>query len=193
MVVPEYPIALVERRHTGHVDFEGSVGPLHNMESIEYKADSVASEPFVAALREVVPRWAFHPNVDDQCEPAPTRVRIRVWFELEGDKPKISVSRLTPPPTARPSTMKAKFRRDPRYPSEMLRHGRQAYVYAAMHVDPAGHVTRVTTSVFPREEHDLSDFAVETERSFRRWEFTPADPGVTRSRTACMEVFFRLK
>ena len=193
VVIPEYPPELLERKHTGHVDFEGSVSPLHDLENVTFQADSPASEPFVAALKEVLPQWAFYPHVDNQCQPVATRVRTRVWFELDGERPKISVSRLTPRSTARPSTMKSTFRRDPKYPSRMLREGLQAYVYAAMHVDPQGKVTGVTSQVFPRTEHDLTPFLEETERTFKRWEFTPAAPGVTRSRTACMEVFFRLK
>jgi hypothetical protein len=193
IVVPDYPKPLLDRRHTGYVDFEGSVNALHAMEAIDYQPDSPASEPFVTALMEVMPHWAFYPNIDPNCQPAPTRVKNRVWFELEGDKPKISVTRVSPVAPVPRSTMKATFRRDPRYPYSMLARGLQAYVYAAMAVDPSGKVTQVTSTAFPRSDADLSGFVDETRRALSLWEFTPADAGDGRPRTACVEIFFRIR
>ena len=190
IVVPDYPKALLERRHTGHVDVEGSITPLQVMEVVGYQADSPASEPFVAAVKEVIDRWAFFPSIDDDCQPAPTRVQTRVFFEMDGDKPKISVTRRSPAASTKPR-LKETYRHRLVYPRNMLQQGKQAYVYAGMHLDSAGKVTDVTATAFPGSASDLREFVREAKNSLGRWEFPPASAG-SRPRVVCVEILFRL-
>jgi DNA-binding NarL/FixJ family response regulator len=119
--------------------------------------------------------------------PAPVRVKTRVWFDLDGDKPKISVTRR---PSAKEDVSRRTTptsRKDPEYPRSALREGLQAYVYSRMDVDEAGKVVAVASEAYPRE-FNREQFARSNEQAFLRWAFPPG----TR-RTVCMEVVYRVR
>lgn len=193
IVLPDYPPEALKEGRVGYVDVVGRVSPLHELQAQEYTPDSPASEPFVAALKEVVRYWSFYPPVGADCRPIEEVTRLRVWFEIAEGKPKISVSRGPAGGPRLPRMLKATRKRDPGYPHRMLREGLQAYVYAGMRVGPEGEVTGVTTDVFPAETRDrLEDFASATQLALSGWRFPPAEADAT-PRTACVEVHFRIR
>ncbi len=110
-------------------------------------SNSQESKAFIAALDDVLPHWAFHAVIGDDCLPLAMRVTTTVWFEVVDGKPKISVS-------SRRFTEKDKkslppmTRVDPIYPDHMIRENREAIVYARMEVDRDGNVTQVAAKTF---------------------------------------------
>lgn len=189
VVVPEYPRSALERGHTGHVDIEGTIDPLRDLRNPVFKPDSDASSIFVAAVKEVLPSWEFHPARDRDCIPSPARVTTRVWFEIADGKPKISVALRSAPPV--PFRINAVHRELPVYPRSMQRDGRQAYVYVRMEVDAAGDVGNVEAKAFSDSQRGHAAFERESARVMRRWKYEPLPEGETRVRVVCNEVLFR--
>jgi hypothetical protein len=189
VVLPEYPKEALAKRLTGYVDFEGVVSPLRDIEGVEFVADSPASEPFVAALKEVLPHWGFYPSLGKDCMPDPVRVKTRVWFELDGDKPRISVTRRRIHEEERVAKVAVPTRRrEPEYPVQAQRDGLMAYVYSRLDVGEDGRVLAVASEAYPRGPDSREAFVRSNERAFLRWEFPPGP-----KRTVCMEVFYRLR
>jgi len=194
IVQPEYPKAAIEQRITGSVDFEGLVSEEGRLTDIEYRPDSPAAEIFVAALKDVVPHWVFHPAKDKDCMPVARRFVTRVWFELDGETPRIKTTRRMESMRiggSEPVAWKAEKRVHPSFPRSLQRDREQALVYARVEVAPDGRVTSIRTKVYP-QERKLEPFARETEKALALWEFTPGPAGYTRSRVGCLDVVFRL-
>ena len=194
IVEPRYPEAALEKRITGYVDFEGLVTDEGTLRDIEYRAETPEAQVFVAALQEVVPRWVFYPAIGEDCMPQPRRYVTRVWFELADDQPKITTTRRRGEGAApvQPA-MKVEKRHSPRYPQRMQRFGEQALVYSRMEVAPDGKVTAVATRVYPRDEKLQREFGDEVEFALRKWIWSPAPAGYSRTRISCTEVSFRLR
>ena len=195
IVQPEYPQAAIERRITGVVDFEALISEEGRVSDIEYRPQTPEAEIFIAALKEVVPHWVFHPAKAKDCMPEARRFLTRVWFELEGETPRIKATRRVDPRRvggAEPVAWKAEKRVHPSYPRSMQRDREQGLVYARVEVAPDGRVTSVHARVYP-QVNKLQPLARETEKALALWEFTAVPEGYTRPRTACLDVVFRLK
>jgi hypothetical protein len=186
ILLPDYPPGALKAGQTGYVDFEGAVGPLRELGDAKYAADSLASEVFVEALKDVLPRWSFFPPLD-MCMPAKVRVKNRIWFELDNGKPRIFLSRGSSGVKERADT-KPLRRIEPKYPVEALRAGWAAYTYSRLDVGPDGAVTDVTTQAFSNSSDAHRVFEAANRSAFMRWQFEAG-----KVRRACMEVFYRLR
>jgi hypothetical protein len=193
IVKPEYPPAALAQRLTGFVDFEGLVSEEGRLSEIEYRPETPQAEIFVAALKEVVPHWVFHPAKGTDCMPAARRAITRVWFELDGDTPRIKTTRrVEPSRKADPNPVWKTLKRvAPSYPRSLQRMQEQGLVYARVEVAPDGSVSAVQARVYP-QERQLEPFAREVEKALKLWQYTPVPEGYTRPRVACMDVIFRL-
>jgi TonB family protein len=188
VVEPEYPSALLADGQTGYVDIEGQVGPLRNLLSYQLKPDRPENQPMAKAVEATLRFWEFYPAIGSDCMPVVLPSTVRVFFEIKGGKPVVSVTRRTTLAMRREAEhQKPLMRPDPHYPRQALREGLRAYVYSRMDVDPEGRITKVTSQVHTRPGGEVY-FERAVEEAFLRWRFTP---GLYRS--ACQEVFFRLK
>ena len=189
IVAPTYPEAAVREGREGTVDVAGTVSAGGILEDAKMTG---ASDDFIAAVREVMPFWRFTPlyGVDD-CEPKPAPGAVRVWFEMKGGKPAISVSRGTAPTAGPegselPRELKALKRIEPRYPQAAIRAGRAGDVEALVLIDDKGDVKSVT--IVPSTTPAL--FGEEVAHALRQWKFEP--PAGGKPVCASYDIQFRL-
>ena len=192
IVQPEYPTGARERRITGHVDFEGLVDAEGRLRDIEYRAGSPEAEALVAAVREVAPHWVFYPAIGKDCMPEPRRYTTRVWFELEGEEPRIKITRRVDDKVLPPDPSWTLVKRvHPTYPRDLLRRGEGGLVYARIDIAPDGSVREVDARQYPRD-HTLEAFARNAQSALKLWHYTPLPAGEARPRVACMEITYKL-
>ena len=191
-VAPEYPAEALDRRITGYVDVEGVVDGARTLAEPVFRPGSPEAEVFVPALRKVVPDWAFYPRYGKgSCVPVPTRMRLRVTFDLEHGKPKIGTDTPERPVRATPNIRPHCDRI--RYPSDALRDDETAIVYARVNVGPDGTTSSVETDVFPKHGEFIDNGfrdAVKSALSYCR--FDPADYP-TLPHAACFDVIFNIR
>lgn len=191
---PEFPREALAKKLTGYVDVEGTVSGFGTLVEPRYLPEREAAGIFVAPLAEVMRLWQFHVPLGPDCLPSNALVSTRVWFEIQDDVPKISVSRRSnfredssPEALAYRGAIK---RVQPVFPSRAIRPGsRGANIFAAFKVDATGQVGDVKAVAFPRNSV-AREFEQETERALARWAF-PADASAV-GRLHCMSVNFRL-
>jgi hypothetical protein len=190
---PVYPKEALGKGLTGYVDVEGRVAGTGELKEIEFKPGSPEAEVFVGALREDVTVWRFYGPTGSDCLPSGERISNRVWFEIEGGKPKIFVSR-GERKRVTSHELQPVERVEPRYPPGMIRENRGAVLFARSEIDPAGKVIGVTATAFPRERAEyLFEFEKEIRRALKLWRFPPAPEGITAPRFFCSDVIFRLR
>ena len=205
---PEYPSSALKRGVAASVDIEGTVLPTRQLSDVRYTSESPEKEPFIEALKEVLPYWTFHPVKGDDCWPQPQRVTTTVWFEVAEGKPKISVSSAKLPASVRREVMKPIQRRAPAYPAAMIRAEKEAIVYARMEVNRDGNVVDVQTqifatpgsesraglgeTIFPHPKSGPETFSGATTYALSQWKFPPLPEGESKSRFACLEVVYHL-
>lgn len=185
---PEYPKEALEKRHTGHVDIEGVVTFARTFTVLSYTPDSEASRVFIEPLKKVIGHWTYYGRVGNDCRPIEEKTVTRVWFELDGDRPKISVSSPTTDKQTEPRLLQPVRRVEPRYPESMRRKNLQANVYTRMMVNGAGDVIEVSAHSYP-EGNDRRPFVRETEAALKEWKYPPSD---RETRTVCMDAVYRL-
>jgi outer membrane biosynthesis protein TonB len=190
-LAPEYPKQALERHITGYVDVEGLVGGSRLLSEPSFRAGSPEAEVFVPAVRAAAANWTFYPAYPGNgCFPVPTRMGLRVIFELEHDQPKISIEVPKAPPKR--ENLPPPRCNKPRYPSDALRNQESGIVYTRVNVMPDGLVSSVETDVYPRHGSFLDDAfsdAVKSAMSTCRFEAT-AD---SRPRAACFDVVFNIR
>lgn len=193
IVAPDFPREGLERKLSGHVEVEAILAPDGRMKSWTAHPDSEASRPFVIEVEQVIGHWRFNRQVGPDCLPADTPIRTRVWFEWNGDEPKVSVERASLPrrdgaPAG--AAAKPKKRPHPLYPETMLRRGLQADVYARIEIDAAGKVEAVEAVAYPRQERtNLAPFEAAVRATLEDWEF----PERAAKWRYCLTVHFRIR
>ena len=188
--VPEYPAEALRKGVTGYVDVEGTVGGLRFLEEPVLHAGTPEAEVFVEPTRDVARFWQFYPSYRaNTCFPSRDRVELRVVFEIEGGKPKISIEVPRAPP--RGKSIKAANCPEPRYPRAALMADAMANVYSAVHLRPDGKVSSVDTETYPHRGIVDEMFSDAVKSAFEGCEFPPAaDPATPR--TVCYDVIFRM-
>lgn len=189
VVAPIYPAEALAKGQTGFVDVEGRISPLLDLKEIEYQPDSGA-DTFVEALRQVVPFWEFYAWFGTDCFPKDDRVAVRVWFEIEDGKPKISITVRGIPPGGLPR-ITVLHREKPEYPRSMLRENKQAFVYVQSEVNPDGSVEKVTVQAFPQRGNGNAPFEREARRAMSRWRYSSLPNGQDK-RLACHQIFWKI-
>jgi len=173
IVAPDYPKAPLQRKETATVDLAGRVKVDGTLEVPSLKVTG-GDESFAAAVREVAPLWVFQPPLDERtCESRADELRMRVWFELDEGKPKVSVSNpasaagASAPASGTGDILRRKTGRMPAFPGQALNKGIQGTVVAVMKVDSQGNVKNV--HIRPGMFNDW--FGPVTERALYTWEF----------------------
>ena len=190
---PEYPKAARERGIAGYVDVEARIAGTGELKEVEVKPGSPAAEIFVPTVREAAGFWRLYAPLGDDCLPSSERVVTRVWFELDGAKPRIFISRGKREMKDVRSDLKPTSSNSPRYPRKMIDSGRNAYVFGRAEIDPAGNVVSTSATAFPRElAANLFEFERETRRALEDWKFPAAAEGAAGARFYCVDVVFRM-
>lgn len=92
IVPPEYPKALLEGRIGAHVDVLVSIDVKGNVVDASIVKAMPMSPDFEKSVLDVVRLWRFYRTIGVDCKPVATSGNVRVWFEPEGPKGKISGS-----------------------------------------------------------------------------------------------------
>lgn len=116
VVPPAYPAKLAAARVTGTVDARLRISPKGELVEILQISSTPDQPEFVAAVREVLPRWAFRKELDKNCETRESVGWLRIYFEIDGSRPVVSASKpkeapwlpsMTPPSTRRSALLEA--------------------------------------------------------------------------------------
>jgi len=76
----------------------------------------------------------------------------------------------------------------------MQRMGWQASVFSRLEIDPHGNVVKATAAAFPKQRGvNLERFEKAVIEALVQWKFPGAPAGLNAVRTACFDVYFRLK
>lgn len=219
VVVPDYPPVALASRTQGEIEFEFGIDSDGRATGITI-VNSRPSGIFDSALMSVLGSWLFLPNFETPCNIGPeVRARQRVWFELDGERPKISISKIQDLPIdPRPSTsptndqylvatfgelpqlarisMHDKERLinknyvQPYYPESLLKFGKEGYFVINVHVNTDGTVREVRVPFgFPRGRFEDS-----INFAAKQWQFETTDgrrPG--QEFIACTEVIFKIE
>ncbi len=218
VVPPVYPPVAVERRLEGIVDVDGIVQPAGNLVDSKYTASSADAAIFIPAVQDVIEFWAFEPAVGEDCQPVARSVTTRVHFEMDGETPRIFVSRGTAPPAPlqrqdfQAADYKVTHRSEPQYPKTMIHQNIQASVYALMVIEPSGEVSDVRAKAYLVLPHynkhvgarwqieqlleqqrttDLTPFLNSAVRALKAWRYGPVERQARR--LACMDINFQLR
>lgn len=141
VVPPAYPATLAAARVTGTVDARLRISPRGELLEILQIGSTPDQPEFVAAVREVLPRWAFRKELDKNCETRESVGWLRIYFEMDGSRPMVSASKpkeapwmpnLTPP-SSRLSVLLESMRDS--FPRAGRRSGVGAEVAVAIDVD----------------------------------------------------------
>lgn len=187
---PHYPPSLRDSRGKAHVDISGRVLWSGELAEVEYTPGSEDAKAMIGPMRLVLPHWRFVPPLDRQCQPSGAPVKTRVSFDFGTDPPTLSTQ--TPDEVKYSRTIKAVTRVEPEFPLHMRNLGWQSHVYAWLTIDPAGNVTHVLATAYPRRpDADLTPFADATVHALRQWKFNPDAEG-KGDRYGCWHIFYRL-
>jgi len=190
---PKYPEALLAAKAKDvYVDISGWVAFYGELRDVVYAPGSEEARQMVEPLRAVMRSWRFVVPTNDRCQPTDAMVKNRIWFDFDGERPKISVTHSTAKdPMWR--TLKTTKRVDPVFPRAMQVRGFDGWVFLRAKVDPAGKVVEVVTGIYPDQPgEDRRAFGTSVLRAFSQWEFEPT-PGRAEDRFVCYEVNFRLR
>ena len=190
IVAPDYPPAALAQGRTGYVDIVGRVTPFRKLDDVEYRPGP-ESEIFVDAIKEVLRRWEFYMVPRNDCFPSDKRVTLRVWFEIESGKPRISVT--VDAPASKDAKLEVIHREELAFPHKAIRAGLVAIVYARSELNPDGSVAKVDVETYPRRGMDNLPYEDEVKLALGRWTYAPAPPGMTRRRVSCQDVIFTFR
>jgi TonB family protein len=172
VVAPEYPKAALQAQETATLDVAGRVNADGTLAMSTLRI-SGAGDAFANAVKEVAPYWVLQPPIDPAtCESRPGEVRMRVWFEIAGGQPKVSVS---PPsdPTAPASAFGEVTRRAgkaPFYPKAAQEQGLEGEMFAVAKVDRTGNVWNVHL----RPAMNTALFGPPVRNAMMKWQFDVA-------------------
>jgi len=187
---PVYPAVARAQRITGYVDVEGTIDKAGHLTEVTYTPDREQSAVFIEPLKAVLPEWFYSPALGNDCLPSTGRVRSRVWFDLEGDNPRIRTTQRTA--GAKANRMAVTRRITPRFPRGMDLREVEVNVYVRSQVDRYGHVVATRGTAFSNRmaSDELNPFEHECEMALRYWRYTPAAEGDPDTRTSCVEIAF---
>ena len=190
---PEYPQALRTAKAKVFLDVSGRVTYTGALADASYSPGSEEAKLMIAPLRAVMRHWVFLTPTDNNCHPTEQVVKNRVWFDFDGEVPKLSVTHVPLSAHNEPPIIKVVERKQPRYPRSMQQSGWQSYVYTKVRIAPDGSVSDVVATAYPRQPGiDLSDFEKEARLSMAKWTFN-AMPEIGRDRNACYTLVFTLR
>lgn len=188
VVAPDYPKGALQLGETAVVELSARVRADGTIDLPTLRL-SGGNEPFDSAIREVARFWTFRPPIDQAtCESRAAELRMRVWFEIESGKPKVSVS--NPIGEARNANRQDqrvllwKRHRKPEYPQHAWSRGIEGVVIAVARVDRNGKVVNV--HLRPGVQNDTFGFV--TARAIRRWEFEPGPEFPGGASHVCVEI-----
>ncbi|APV48254.1 hypothetical protein BWI17_00315 [Betaproteobacteria bacterium GR16-43] len=197
VVPPEYPKAALAKGIQAVVDVVGTVTAAGAFTQPVYRS-SVDDPAFQKAVEEVLGLWMFFAAVSgENCEPKAAEAQVRVWFEIENGKAKVSVSR---PPDKDKAKLAAEERAgayvkvltrvSPVYPNKAIQKNiRGARIVALSQVGPDGRVQKIVyqnTGADPLF-YGTSQYALE------RWVYE-IGPGMLKDRPfVCLEHTFRYR
>jgi len=99
VVAPEYPPALLQRSVEATLSLEARVNRDGSIDMSTLKITG-GDEAFTAAVRDVARYWLFVPPIHAfTCASIAGDLAMKVWFEVDSGKPKVSVSSPMQPPT----------------------------------------------------------------------------------------------
>ncbi len=146
VVQPVYPAEMLAAGTTGYVDAVVTIDFFGGVKSIGAVTSKPQNAEFEKAARESLQYWVFRSSLTQKCTPEEAEGSVRIWFDIENGKGKVSVSSTT-------GTMRGERKAgDPRwsqilnraevtketiYPRLARKEGMQAAVYAVMHVNAA--------------------------------------------------------
>ena len=192
MVVPEFPREAKREKRSGTVVVEGVIETLHGaLKDWKLHPEREADSIFVPAVEAVIADWRFRRGTKG-CLPVDTPIATRIFFEWDGDQPKVSTLR---PVVDRTFTPAASFvpltRVNPRFPAYALRRGVMATVYARMRVETDGQPSSVEVAVYPPEYPDLrKPFGESVQAALSQWRYPERAEGPWFN---CVQVDFVIK
>lgn len=179
IVAPEYPpLALMDKRG-GVVEITGRVSPFGILEDAKVTVAPSTGEEFAVAVRDVLEYWLFHVPTDNQCQPDPHPIGVRVEFGAEDGKPHVGVVRLASPKVEPQAHYKAIHRVEPNFPKRALNEGIAGTVYARIDVDGEGRVSDVNAHAYSirKAEGVMRSLENETRSALMGWRYPPPPEG----------------
>ncbi len=144
-VSPDYPSELKDQKLEGYVDLKFGIRKDGTVKNPKVTSTQLPA-PFSAATLDVTRFWIFHyfpygANCQ-QIEEGEEYWRLRVWFELDGDRPRISISQ--PSTDGAPGKPKLLTRASVTWPSRAISSGvRYGCVRAKFGITESGTVKDV--------------------------------------------------
>lgn len=170
VVEPSYPAEQLAAGIGAAFDVLLTVDRQMRVTNVEVVGDS-PNAAFLEAFKRATPLWLVPPGMT-KCTEAVPKVMMRIWFEVDGGKPKFSFGipsksthRLPADPLYKP--VEKDFPID--YPREAVKAKiTRGFVLATMQIRKDGTVERVSAI---GATHD--SFAVETKSALQHWRFPP--------------------
>lgn len=103
---PDYPAAMVDRKQASEVDAVIRITKEGRLKEVLSVHSTPKAEEAEAAVRGALGQWTFRPALAADCMPQETDGVVRVWFDLDGGRPAVSVAKpkdmtwVPPPPAA---------------------------------------------------------------------------------------------
>ncbi len=189
---PDYPRDALARHVTGYVDLRGHVSPLQAYVDVEFTPGSADAAIFVESIRKEIGLWEFLPLTRDDCLPANETLKLRVLFDIQGDKPVVNIAMEKRHDGKR--KIEVVKQAQLQFPRGAMRNGVEAFIYTRSVVEPDGSVSRVEAQVYtPRTWDDPEPMEREVKSSLAKWRYAPQADADTRRRTVCNEISFRLR
>lgn len=192
---PRYPKAELAHGETGYVVMDARVSALGELEDVRIAPESAGPQAFVDAVREALPMWRFYPPLDASCQPTQERIKVRVWFEAEDGKPKVSVRGEGPAWKGDNQPQPISTHR-PLYPWKIssMRWQDGVTVFVKASIDAQGNVVDTTVKAYPRYLSWITlSFEDATRTAVLDFKFPPATSGTTGHRYYCTDVVFAAK
>jgi TonB family protein len=189
---PEYPKAELAKGTTGYVVIDARVKPGGELVDVRMAPESSGPPVFVTAVNEAMPMWRFYPPLDQSCDPTEDRIKVRVWFEVENGKSKVSVQGEGPKWNAsgQPQPLSTV---NPLYPrkSSSFRWNDGVIVSAKATIDDQGNVVKTTARAYPRGlPWMMMSYEDQTRTAILAFKFPPVPPGSGAPRYYCTDAVF---
>ncbi len=199
VVAPDYPKAALAKGLEATVDVTGRISKDGVMEEPVFRS-SVEDTSFRDAIAEVLKFWLFRSPVDaDTCELKGGEAQMRVWYEIAGGKPKVSISMpsadlpaasRTSAPAPETAPLTATRKETPIYPRRLIQKGvKGARVITVSRVGRDGKVQAVAF----QNTRAAGLFLLETERALKLWEYDTSRYPLQERPFVCVEHTFDYK
>lgn len=200
-VAPEYPAQALRDGVEATVDVVGNVRADGGLEvrGIDVVPDR---EDFRTAVSQVAKHWILRPRYGFDCGPREVEGRVRIWFEIKGNAPVISISVPEGAATAPAPGVDAparlgrggdefapSYRPNPSYPRDALNRGVEGKVESLMRVGADGKVEQVV--IVPGGHPRVLDAAVTSALSAWRFPPQPGAAGLPRCVETVVEFAIR--